>query len=119
MQNNELVIFDLIKSNAAVATDDGDKLFKIIAEYFEKNETVTLDFIKLKSLTSTFLNAAIGQLYSKYDSPFIQAHLKVNNLSPEDTYTMKKVVERAKQYFINKQSIEKPVKDVMNEEHDN
>lgn len=119
MSSIELIIYELIKGSAAVATDDGDKLFKTIDGYFIEDETVILDFAKIRTLTTTFLNAAIGQLYDKYDSPFIQAHLKVKNLSPEDTDQMKKVVERAKQYFKNKQSIENPVKDVMDEEHDN
>jgi hypothetical protein len=118
METKVITVCELIKGNAAVATDDGDNLFKEIVRLFEMDACVILDFKAINIITTTFLNAAIGQLYSKYDSPFLQKHLKVLNMSPEDKSQSNLVVEKAKQYFKNKQSIENPVKDVMDEEHD-
>lgn len=111
-------IYEVIGSPAAVATEDGEKLYNRLLNILANNAVAVLDFHNIDALTSTFLNAAIGQLYNKFDSPFLQTHLKVTNMSQEDMTLLNRVVERAKQYFKDKKSIENPMKDVMDEEHD-
>jgi hypothetical protein len=112
-------IYDIVNGPAAIATEDGEKLFAELSDMLSNADMVILDFEKINTLTTTFLHAAIGQLYRMFDSPFLQAHMKVVNMSQEDKAQLRKVVERAPQYFKDKQSIEKPVQDVMDEEHDN
>lgn len=117
MTEKIICVSDIIGGFAAVATDDGEKLFGEISYTLSKKEVAVLDFQKINTLTSTFLNSSIGQLYSKYESPFLQVHLKVLNMSQEDMAQLKKVIERAKQYFKDRESIEKPVKEILDEEH--
>ena len=114
----QISIYKVIGGSAAVATADGETLFKDIFSVLAQENIVILDFNGIEALTSTFLNSAIGQLYNKFDSPFLQTHLKVINISKEDMESLKKVVERAKQYFKDKKSIENPIRDVLDEEQD-
>ncbi|MEK7275520.1 MAG: STAS-like domain-containing protein [Candidatus Desantisbacteria bacterium] len=96
----KISIFEQIGSNAAVSSEDGEVLYeRIVKGLAEKDVIIILDFTNIEIITPTFLNAAIGQLYNKYDSPFLRERLKVNNLAKEDLELLKKVVERAKEYF--------------------
>ncbi|MGA2915615.1 MAG: DUF4325 domain-containing protein [Sedimentisphaerales bacterium] len=118
MAEQKIIVYDIVSGKAAVATEDGEKLFEKLTSILANNNVAILDFENIDALTSTFLNAAIGQLYNKFDSPFLQTHLKPINMSPEDTELLKRVIDRAKQYFKDKRSIEKPIKDAMDEEQD-
>ncbi len=104
-------IATFIKGSTAVSVTDGDNVFKKLDEFFIKSKAVELDFRGIELLTTSFLNAAVGQLYSKYDSPFLQEHLKVINLSKEDIPLMRLVIQRAKSYFANKESFENSVRE--------
>ncbi|MBI5416426.1 STAS-like domain-containing protein [Candidatus Poribacteria bacterium] len=104
-------IFEQIGSTAAVSSEDGEILFNRIVKAFENTANVIIDFNSIKLITPTFFNTAIGQLYSKYDSSFLKSHLKVNNMAIEDKELLIKVVERAKEYFKNKE-MGKSIKEV-------
>ncbi len=106
MKEITVSILEHIGSNAAVSSEDGEMLFHQIKKAIEHNIRIILDFQHLEFITPTFLNTAIGQLYSKYDSPFLRDHLKVKNIAKEDRELLKKVVERAKEYFQDKELTE-------------
>jgi len=108
-----LKVKDLIKVNFAVTTDDGDSVFKILDRHFENGEKIVLDFSEINILTTAFLNAAIGQLYSKYNSEDISAYLKLENVNNSDKILFKTVTQRAKEYFANKEEFEKNTGDAI------
>ncbi len=116
MKEIRISIFEQIGSNAAVSSEDGELLYKRIVKGLEEDVIVILDFMNIELVTSTFLNAAIGQLYNRYDSPFLRGHLKVENLAKEDLELLKKVIERAKEYFKDKEKMEKNIKEVLGNE---
>ena len=99
-----LSVKNVINSNIAVATDAGDKVFNELIANFDIGEKVRLDFEGITIITTAFLNAAIGQLYSqgKYDSNFLNTSIKFVNIQPEDKPLFVMVVNRAKEYFANK-----------------
>ncbi len=90
----------------AVSTDDGEKIFQAIDQLLKNNSTVELDFSKITIMTTAFLNAAIGQLYSAYEGEQLNRLLVFKNLSPENKVRVRQVVERAKEYFANKKGFE-------------
>jgi len=96
----------IIKSDAALTPNAGDKLFEVIDSAIVKKLYVVVDFGSINYITSAFLNAAIGQLYSKYSSDELNEHLKLENLADDDRVLLKKVIDRAKQYFGDKQRFE-------------
>ncbi|MFQ5709446.1 MAG: STAS-like domain-containing protein [bacterium] len=108
-------IFEKIGSTAAVSSEDGDLLFKLISKAFKNEAKVILDFNNIDLLTSTFLNAAIGQLYGFFDGSFLKEHLAIQNMEKDDLVLLKKVVERAKEYFKNKNLVEKAIKETLGE----
>lgn len=116
MKEIRVSIFEQIGSKAAVSSEDGELLYKRIVKGLEEDVIVVLDFMNIELVTSTFLNAAIGQLYNRYGSPFLRAHLKVENLAKEDLELLKKVIERAKEYFKDKEKMEKNIKEVLGDE---
>lgn len=117
MKKIRINLFEQIGSTAAVSSEDGESLYKSIEKALEKTDlVVVLDFINIELITSTFLNAAIGQLYNKYDSPFLRKRLKVENMAREDLELLKKVVERAKEYFKDKKGFNASIKEVLQDE---
>jgi len=118
MEQKKINIYDLVDGKAAVSTEDGERLFETIIAFLEKDVEVVLDFANIETLITTFLNAAIGQLYSKYDSPFLRKHLRVVNLAPEDRDRMVKTIECAKEYFKDKEkgNIEDSIREALDDE---
>jgi len=101
-----LVIKDIINGDTAVSTDDGDVVYKEIVAILELGKPVELDFSGINIMTTAFLNAAIGQLYSTFNSEQLNSLLKLVNVATDDRILFKKVIERAKEYFLHKKGFE-------------
>lgn len=101
-----LVIKDIIKGDIAVSTDDGDVVYQEIVAILKLGKPVELDFSGINIMTTAFLNAAIGQLYSAFTSEQLNSLLKLVNVAADDRILFKKVIERAKEYFQNKKGFE-------------
>lgn len=104
-----LIIKDIINSELAVSTENGEKVFEIVDSYLQKKEKVELDFAGITIMITAFLNAAIGKLYGKkeYTPAFLNEYLKLENVDLEDRSLFKDVIQRAKEYFANKEDFEK------------
>jgi len=94
-----LSVFEIVGSSLCVASDDGQKVHDRIAAALHQGMRVTVSFQNVTSLTSAFLNAAIGQLYGAFTEDEIRAKIKVQDMEPEDRALLKRVVETAKAYF--------------------
>lgn len=110
-----LIIKDIINSELAVSTENGEKVFEIVNSYLEKEEKVELDFAGITIMITAFLNAAIGKLYGKkeYTPAFLNEHLKLENVEKEDRALFKDVIQRAKEYFADKESFERTNKNAI------
>ncbi len=109
----EIKIAEKLGTKFAVSTDSGKYICNLIVKVIEKGGFVELNFAGVGLLTSAFLNAAIGQLYNKYDSPTLQEKLSVSNMDNDDKYTLSLVIKRAKEYFANPEEFEKIVSEVL------
>ncbi len=98
-KNLTLSIFEIVGSPLCVALDDGQKVHDRITATLNDGQNVTLSFLNVTSLTSAFLNAAIGQLYGTFSENEIRAKLKVTDLEPENQALLKRVVDTVKEYF--------------------
>jgi hypothetical protein len=114
-QNMQILIKDVIKTNFAVTTEDGNSIFELIDLNLSKSKIVFLDFEGISLMTTAFLNSAIGQLYSNdtYSSDFLNSNLKLKNVQEQDKPLFALVVKRAKEYFANKQGFEKNSNDTI------
>ncbi|MFH0958597.1 MAG: STAS-like domain-containing protein [Pseudomonadota bacterium] len=94
-------VFEIVGSPLCVASDDGEKVHERIRKAIEQGRSVALSFMNITSLTSAFLNTAIGQLYGEFSVEEIRAKLSVKDMEPDDLVLLKRVVETAKAYFKN------------------
>lgn len=98
-KNLMLSIFEIVGSPLCVASGDGQKIYDRLAAALKEDVSVTLTFRNVTTLTSAFLNAAIGQLYGTFSEEKIRSLLKVQDMQPDDLALLKRVVETAKLYF--------------------
>ncbi len=104
-------VFEVVGSPLCVASDDGQRVFERIASAFKEEKNVTISFLNVSSITSAFLNAAIGQLYGSFSQDQIRAGLKVKDMQPDDLALLKRVVDTAKQYFKDPKRFNRAVQD--------
>jgi hypothetical protein len=99
-----------------VASDDGEKVFARIAEALGEGRRVSLSFENVSSLTSAFLNTAVGQLYGKFKEEQIRANLSATRIASEDLALLKRVVDTAKVYFSDPERFSRLRKEAMGED---
>ncbi|MEP5792060.1 MAG: STAS-like domain-containing protein [Cyclobacteriaceae bacterium] len=104
-----LKVSEIIGGDTAVSTDDGQKIFDLLAVSIQGKQAIAADFSGIQIMTTAFLNAAIGQLYSQFTSEELNSYLNLVNINSEDRILFKKVVERAKQYFKDQKSFDNAV----------
>lgn len=92
-------VYEVVGSPLCVASDDGQKVYDRIAAALKQNRDVTVSFLNVTSLTSAFLNAAIGQLYGSFSEDEVRSHVSVDDMRPDDLELLKRVVDTAKEYF--------------------
>jgi hypothetical protein len=92
-------VLDIVGSNICVSADDGQRLHDKIKPLLDKDYKIILSFQGVDTLISTFLNAAIGQLYGTLSEEKIRENFSVAGMEPDDLDILKRVVENAKAYF--------------------
>ncbi|MDD3877051.1 MAG: STAS-like domain-containing protein [Bacteroidales bacterium] len=98
-QAKSINIFNETDSNIAVTQQSGQLVFNKIDKILSLGLKVKIDFTNIEVITPAFLNAAIGQLYSKYASNELQEKIELQNVLPEDVGFFQKVINNAKVYF--------------------
>lgn len=98
---NEVTIrvFEVVGSDLCVASDDGERVFNRIANALNEKCRVNLCFANVATLTSAFLNTAVGQLYGRFSEDQIRSGLGVSDMEEDDLILLKRVVDTAKEYF--------------------
>lgn len=112
-ENAILKISELTALDIAVSSDEGDKINNRIIILLQNYERVVLDFSGIKLLTTAFLNAAIGQLYNTYSSDEIAKRIQLRNVTEDDLPLFKKVIDRAKEYFKDKEKFSETTDNVL------
>jgi len=92
-------VFEVVGDSLCFASDDGQKVYERLASALKQESKVTLSFHNITTLTSAFLNTAIGQLYGDFSEEKILKLLRVTNIESDDIVLLKRVVGTAKQYF--------------------
>jgi hypothetical protein len=94
-----LSVYETVGDEFCVASEDGEKVYDRIDKAMRQGRGVALSFTNVTSLTSAFLNSAIGRLYGEFSEEEIRAKLSVRDMEPDDLVLLKRVVETAKAYF--------------------
>ncbi len=111
----EVKITDIVGSPICINPEDGRKVFQVIVKALRAKQKVTVSLRDIEDLTSRFLNSAIGQLYNEFSEEEVKAKLEVANDGPnqDDLALLKRVVERAKEFFKNPEPFEKASLEVL------
>ena len=113
-----LSVFEIVGNSLCVASSDGQNVFERLEAALEKERRVTLSFRNVTTLTSAFLNAAIGQLYGKFSEEKIRSLLNVQDMAQDDMALLKRVVETAKQYFKDPGKFDRAVRETLGDDDD-
>ena len=92
-------VFEVVGNPLCVASSDGQKLHDRLAAALNQGCRVSLSFRNISTLTSAFLNAAVGQLYGAFDEQRIRALLKVEDMEVDDVALLKASSRRPSDIF--------------------
>ena len=104
-------VYETVGSPLCVASHDGQKVYDRIEHALREGYRVAISFRNVSTLTSAFLNAAIGQLYGKFDEEHLRASLSVEDIEPDDRVLLKRVVDTAKLYFSSPERFDRAIRD--------
>mgnify|MGYP001614883625 CR=1 FL=1 len=94
-----LRVYEVVGSSLCIASEDGQKVYEQIAQALRDGKAVRLSFQNVESLTSAFLNAAVGQLYGHFSPELLKEKLSVTQIEKDDLALLKRVIDTARQYF--------------------
>jgi len=99
-----LKVNEVIGTDLAVSTENGEKVYNEIEKNLRNGESVSLDFENVSLVITAFLNAAIGSLFKnqKYSTKFLNENVLLKNVDSTDAQLFVDVINRAKEYFANK-----------------
>lgn len=117
-KNLVLSLFEIVGSPLCVASGDGQKVYDRLAAVLKEGGNVTLSFRNITTVTSAFLNAAIGQLYGSFSEEQIRSLLVLQDIKSDDLELVKRVIETAKQYFKDPNKFDQAVRESLGEESD-
>jgi len=111
-----ITIKDFLEGNTALAPSKGYPIHDVIKSSLDNREEVFLDFNGMELMTTAFLNAVIGKLYSEFTSDVLNTYLKIKNISSSDLVLLKKVIDTAKLYFTDPEAFDDHMKKTFNDE---
>lgn len=94
-----------IKTPLAVTSAKAKYIQKLLLKAVDDEERVEVDFSNINTLTTAFLNVAIGDLYAKYDSDTLNKFIIINgkSLTALQREKVKLVMQNAKNKLTNEQ----------------
>lgn len=116
--NLTISVYEVVGSPLCVASGDGQKLHDRLFTALVQGQPVSLSFRNVSTLTSAFLNAAIGQLYGRLKEAEIRALLSVEDMDPDDAALLRRVVDTAKHYFSDPERFESTMREILEEDSD-
>ena len=111
-----LYIYEIVGSSLCISSEDGQKVFEQIATALRDGQKILLSFRNVESLTSAFLNAAIGQLYGQFPEEQIRDNLSVGDIERDDLALLKRVIDTAKVYFQTPDAFEAARQEVLGDD---
>jgi len=95
---NSISLLALIGEDC-LSSEDGRRIYDLIAPIVLQGGTVLLDFGSVNSLASPFLNSAIGRLLSQINEKTLRDRVRFLNLNSDMKADIELVIENASEYF--------------------
>ena len=112
-------VYEVVGSPLCVASNDGQMVNDRLSLALTQAQGVVLSFHNVSTITSAFLNVAIGQLYGTFTEEQIRSRLRVEDIDPQDALLLKRVVETAKMYFQDSNMFDHALRDDHEDDDDN
>lgn len=100
----EIMVNEYI-GDRATDMDQGNIICNRVKEALIDGQDVVLNFKGMITVLSAFLNTAVGSLYQDFTSEYLNTHLQIQNLCPDDLFLLKQVTRRAKEFYANQEAI--------------
>lgn len=97
---NRLIVKDIVGSPYCGTYEDGVKLYRVLYSLLNGSppaESVELDFEGIKLASSSFFNAAIGNLLQEFGDHSSQLPISYLNITPRDRFIRDRTLEAARQ----------------------
>ncbi len=115
MKIKEIKLSDYGHNDSCVEAKDGEKVYPLIKQAINEDFQVKLIFSDIKTLTTAFLNTAIGQIYGEFSEEEVKAHMSVGEISNAQAITLKRVIDTAKQFYNNPDALQNSINDILDE----
>lgn len=115
METKEIKLSNFGHNGSCVEAKDGENVYPIIKQAINDDSRVKLLFSDIKTLTTAFLNTAIGQIYGEFSEEIVKAHLSVGEISNAQAITLKRVIDTAKQFYNNPDALQNSINDILDE----
>jgi hypothetical protein len=112
----EIMLTEIVGSDLCIASEDGQKVHDAIKKALQEEKKIRISFKNVDDLTSAFLNSAIGQLYGEFSEDDLKDSLAVSDVSHEDLLLLKRVIQRAKEFFKDKERFEMATRELLGED---
>jgi hypothetical protein len=112
----DINIKSFLDGNTALAPSKGYPIHDVIKEHLDNRQIVYLDFKDMELMTTAFLNAVIGKLYSEFTSDYLNTYVKIKYISQSDAVLLKKVIDTAKLYFKDPEAFDYHMKKTFKDE---
>jgi hypothetical protein len=88
------VLIEKTVGKHCTSIDDGEKVFELVSPEIAKNLTVELDFNRVNSMLTPFLNACFGKLLEHYGKEKIIANVAIRNVSLDFLRRINEFIDR-------------------------
>ena len=115
MVSQETVRFSILDETGTplcVASSDGQAVYERLARALDTGHRTVLSFRRVNTLTPAFLNAAVGQLYGRFEEDHLRTLFSVEDLAPDDRALLKRVIDTAKLYYRDRVAFAQAIREV-------
>ena len=88
------VLIEKTVGKHCTSIDDGEKVFELVSPEIAKNLTVEIDFKRVKSMLTPFLNACFGKLLEHFGKEKIMANVSIRNVSEDFLRRINEFIDR-------------------------
>lgn len=103
---NVVQLVDLASSPHLVDESDGTLVFQLVLPLLQNGEVISLSFKDAETVTTSFLNRAIGDLYQQISAEAIEQQLHFVDVDEEDLARIERVQTFANEFYQDPEGVQ-------------
>ncbi len=109
-----LSVTDIIGDTLCIASEDGQKVYELIAAAFQEGRPVIVNFKNIEETVPACMDTMIAQLYEYFPEVLIASHLSVINANEEALNDIKNAIYWTKLYLEDRERFKKAARESLN-----